>query len=177
MTGVPITRIVHHAGATSTLERLQTALEEELEALGAASFRLEVQQAVLTTGRQRWLSRATGELQRAVDALRQAEGTLRETLATAAVLLGLSAEATLREVAGAAPDPWNTVLIRHREDILAAVGNLSLLQKTNRMLLVQGLAATSSALATLGAEQHPGYDATGALGPITGSLGLLDARA
>lgn len=174
---MPITTNVDPPSATSALERLQSCLEEELDALEGARFRLEVQQAVLTTGRQRWLSEATTELENAVERLQRAEATLREALASAALSLGLSPEATLREVAGAAQEPWGFVFARNREEVVTAVESLSGLGQANRKLLVQGLVATSSALAALGAEQHPGYDATGALGPVTGSMGLLDARA
>lgn len=174
---MPITRTVQPAVESQALEHLQASLEDELDALRGATFRLEVQQAVLTTGRQRWLSDATAELEVAVGGLQRAEDTLREALASAATSLRLSPEATLREVAGAAPDPWGVVFARHREDVVAAIDTLSRLETTNRMLLVQGLTATSSALAALGAEQQPGYDATGSLGPITGSMGLLDTRA
>ena len=51
------------------------------------------------------------------------------------------------------------------------------LKRANRKLLARGYAVTVAALALLGVDAPTSYDASGALTPAGGSLGLLDARA
>ncbi len=161
----------------AALQFLQACLEEEIDALQEAMFRLEVQQAVLTTGRHRWLGGTTSDVEGALRKVRSAEAALREALSSAAVAIGLSPEATLREVAEAAPEPWGFVFASDRENVLSVVAHLSEIRRTNHKLLAQGLASTSAAIEALGAEPQLGYDATGTRRSSSGSLGLLNARA
>jgi hypothetical protein len=60
------------------------------------------------------------------------------------------------------------------QELLERVGQLS---RTNRQLLARGHAATVAALSFLGAQAPSSYDASGNLAPVSGSVGLLDARA
>jgi hypothetical protein len=164
-------------GTLSALERLARCLEDQLAALQHLSFKFEVQEAVLGSGRQRWLDQTTRELELSVDALHGTDTALRAALSTTAIAVGLSPEATVREIAAAVPEPWSYVFTEHRASLQAAVERVARSSRTNRRLLAAGYAATAAALAFLGAQVPVGYDATGAPTPVTGSLGLLDARA
>lgn len=161
----------------ATLERLALCLGQQVAALRHLCFKFEIQEVVLTSGRQKWLGETTAELEQAVAALHERDQAVREALAAAAVAVKLSPESTVREVAAAVPEPWNYVLEEHRKglhELLERVGQLS---RTNRQLLARGHAATTAALSFLGAQVSSGYDDKGRPSPATGSVGLLDARA
>ena len=159
------------------LERLARSLEEQLVALRHLSFKFEVQEIVLSGGRHQWLNETTAELERAVAAVRASDGHLRQALGAGAVALGLSPEATVREVAVAVPEPWGYIFDQHRAELQQSLDRVATLSRANRKLLAHGHAATVAALAFLGVEAPTSYDASGALTPAGGSLGLLDARA
>lgn len=159
------------------LERLARCLEQQLVALRRLCFKFEVQEIVLSGGRHQWLNETTAELERAVTDVQSSDPDLRRALAAAAVALGLSSEATVREVAMAAPEPWGYIFDQHRTELRQALDRAGALSRANRQLLARGQAATTAALALLGAEAPTSYDASGALSPAGGSLGLLDARA
>ncbi len=159
------------------LERLARSLEEQLVALRHLCFKFEVQEIVLSGGRHQWLNETTAELERAVADVRGCDADLRQALVAAGVALGLSPEATVREVAVTAPEPWGYIFDQHRTELQQLLDRVGALSRANRKLLAHGHAATVAALAFLGVEAPTSYDASGALTPTGGSLGLLDARA
>lgn len=159
------------------LERLARCLDEQLAALRHLCFKFEVQEIVLSGGRHQWLNETTAELERAVVAVHATDQALRDALAKGAVALGLSPEATVREVAEVAPEPWGYIFGQHREELQRSVDRVAQLSRTNRQLLARGHAATVTAMQFLGAEVPTGYDAAGNAATVTGSVGLLDARA
>lgn len=165
------------AATRATLERLALSLGQQVSALRHLCFKFEIQEVILTSGRHKWLDETTAELERAVASLHESDRALREALERAAVAVGLSPESTVREVAAAVPEPWSYVLEEHRrgmQELLERVGQLS---RANRQLLARGHAATVAAMSFLGAEVPSSYDANGQLAPVSGSVGLLDARA
>ena len=123
------------------------------------------------------IAACAAELERAVRAVHVTDRALRDALAKGAVALGLSPEATVREVAGAAPEPWGYIFGQHREDLQRSIDRVAQLSRTNRQLLARGHAATVSAMQFLGADVPSGYDAAGNAAPVSGSVGLLDTRA
>lgn len=159
------------------LERLARCLDEQLAALRHLCFKFEVQESVLSGGRHQWLNETTTELERAVREVNETDRALRTALSQGAVALGLSPEATVREVAEAAPEPWGYIFGQHREDLQRSIDRVAQLSRTNRQLLSRGHAATVSALQFLGAEVPTGYGADGSAAAATGSVGLLNARA
>ena len=163
--------------ACSPLETLTQAVEAQLAALQQLCFKFEVQALVLTGGRQKWLGQATSELEGAVAALQASDRRLRDSLATAACAIGLSPESTMREVAGAAAEPWNYILTQQRAELIDSVEQVTKLSVTNRRLLAAGQSATRAALALLGAPVSTDYDASGSIVGPYGSAGLLNARA
>jgi FlgN protein len=152
-------------------------LNDQQAALRQLCFKFEVQEVVLTSGRQQWLGEMTSELELAVAQLHSTDRALRSALQQAAVAIGLSPEATVREVALAAPEPWGWVFDQHRSDVQQLIERVGQLSRSNRQLLARGHAATLAAISFLGGQEPYGYDARGQVVPLTGSVGLLDARA
>lgn len=161
----------------ASLERLALCLGQQLTALRHLCFKFEIQEVVLTSGRQKWLDETTAELERAVDSLQGTDRELRDALQRAAVAVSLSPEATVREVAAAVPEPWSYVLDEHRNGMQQLIDRVTQLSRSNRQLLARGHAATVAAMSFLGAQVPSGYDAHGQIAPVSGSVGLLDARA
>jgi hypothetical protein len=161
---------------TPLLERLAVRLERQLDALRHACFRLEVLQAVVTVGKREWLPESNADLAQALDALQQSDRELRVALGETARSLGLSPEATLREVAVAAPEPWDFVFAKHREVVDHLARRADELGRACNQLLRQLLATLEAALTMIGGEAPVGYDETGGQGPVTGSIGLVDTR-
>lgn len=164
-------------GTRATLERLAFCLGQQVAALRHLCFKFEIQEVVLTSGRQKWLGETTAELERAVAALHEHDQALRDALAAAAVAVHLSPESTVREVAAAVPEPWSYVFDEHRKGMHELLERVAQLSRTNRQLLARGHAATVAAMSFLGVQVGSGYDASGRPAAATGSVGLLDARA
>lgn len=101
------------------MEKLSLVLWRERELLGLLSFKLEVERLLLASGDARWLGHATREIE---DVL----ATIRETEVLRAVLVDeLAAERrlppnpSLAALAAAAPDPWGSLLLEHRDAFVA----------------------------------------------------------
>ncbi len=159
---------------TPPLERLASRIEVQLEVLRHVCFRFEVLHTVVTTGKQEWLPESNADLEQALSALQESDRGLRMSLADAAMSLGLSRESTLREVASAAPEPWDFVFAKHREGIEHWVARAGELARANNQILRKFLAAANAALALIGGESSFGYDETGSEGMVSGSIGLVN---
>jgi hypothetical protein len=78
-----------------------------------------------------------------------------------AVKLGLDANPSLRQVADAAPSPWNDLFAKHHEALLVLVTDLRSLSDTNRELIEGGLAAIGDALLQVRTPTAGTYGASG----------------
>jgi hypothetical protein len=67
-----------------------------------------------------------------------------------AVDLGLPAGASLRQRAETAPEPWQGILVEHRQAFLTLTDEITSLVQTNRELLVRGQRAVRDVLASIG---------------------------
>ena len=161
---------------TKLLELLAMRIESQLDALRHACFRFEVLKAVVAAGKQEWLPESNADLAQALRALRQSDREFRTVLADAARSLGLSPEATLREVAVAAPEPWDFVFAKHREAVEQWARQADELGRTCNQILRKLLSTLNAALTMIGGEAPIGYDETGGQGPVTGSIGLVNTR-
>lgn len=120
------------------LEKLSLVLWRERELLALLAFRLEMERLVLLHGRTRWLDAATRDIDGVLAELRATE-VLRSVAADAvADELGLQPNASLAELAEAAPEPWATILADHRTAILAATAEISAASETARELIAGG---------------------------------------
>src|SRR5699024_2155771 len=100
---------------TMSMESLTALLWRERQLLELLLFKLDVEQLLLTNGRNQWLAHATDEVTTVLEEIRTTElGHAVESDAVAA-RLGLAPGATLAQLAAAAPAPWDTILDEHRD--------------------------------------------------------------
>ena len=120
------------------LTELSAVLWKERHLLELLLFKLETEQLLLAAGRSRWLARASGEVEMVLGELKHV--ALERAVATTgiATALGLGSDASLRELAEAAPPPWRNLLADHRFAFLALTGDVSEVVRTNRDLLGRG---------------------------------------
>jgi hypothetical protein len=132
-----------------SLDEVSQTLWRERQLLDLLVCKLEVEQLVLAAGRTRWLPAVTREVEYVLTEVKQVE-LLRAVLIDAvAAEFGLGSGATLRELAEAAPSPWDTILEQHRLAFLTTVEELRAVARINRDLLAQGARAVQEALAWL----------------------------
>jgi hypothetical protein len=123
-----------------SLDEVSQTLWRERQLLDLLVCKLEVEQLVLAAGRTRWLPAVTREVEYVLAEVKQVE-LLRAVL--------IDAVATLRELAEAAPNPWDTILEQHRIAFLTTSEELRAVARINRDLLAQGARAVQDALAWL----------------------------
>jgi hypothetical protein len=96
-----------------------------------------------------------------LDQLRSLEVERAAATEAIAVALGIGANPSLRQVAEAAPAPWNDLFAKHHEALLVLVTDLRGLSDTNRGLIEGGLAAIGDALLSVRPPSAGTYGATG----------------
>ncbi len=143
-----------------TLNSLSEALWRERRLLEMLLFKLEEEQLVLTSGRSRWLAQATREVEAVLDEIRSAEISRAVEVEEAAPTLGLTGNASLGQLADAAPAPWDELLRAHRDAFASLTSEISRLADDNRELLAMSHRATQETLASL-EDSVRTYDETG----------------
>lgn len=121
-----------------SLIELSSVLWRTRELMELLLFKLEEEQVLLASGRSRWLAHATREVEMVLEQMRETEVIRAAHAQAAAVELGLSAEASLGEIADAAAMPWSDLLHEHRKSFLTLTAEISGLAATNRDLLSAG---------------------------------------
>lgn len=118
-----------------SIDALSEMLWRERRLLELLLFKLEEEQLVLAAGRNRWLAHATRELETVFEEINVAELERAVTLNSAARWLGLEPDATLQEMADAAPVPWNRLLLRHRDALVALAAEIDEVAEANHDLM------------------------------------------
>ncbi len=154
------------AEVSSTLWRQRELLELLL-------FKLEEEQVLLTSGRTRWLARATREVEVVLEEIRRAELLRAGQVDEVAAELGLEAGASLRILAEAASEPWTTLLMEHRQAFMTATVEIQAMAEANRDLLTAGHRAARDTLMTLTQSAETYTPAGTATGPGS-SARLID---
>lgn len=132
------------------MEQLSQVLWRERDLLEELLFRLEVEQLVLASGRNRWLQHAAADVERSLDSLRRTE-VLRATAAgLAAENAGLQPSPSLRSLAESAPEPWRQILMDHHAAFVALTAEIGAMADTNRHLITRGYQAAREVLTELG---------------------------
>ena len=131
------------------LREVSAILWRERHLLELLLFKLDEEQLVLAAGRTRWLPRATREVEMVLEEIRQTELERAVEVTRVAVDLGLPAGASLRQLAEAAPPPWQGMLAEHRQAFLSLTDEVTALVQTNRELLGRGQKAVRDVLAQL----------------------------
>jgi hypothetical protein len=121
-----------------SLTDLSSVLWRSRELLELLLFKLEEEQLLLTAGRSRWLAHATREVEVVLEQIRQTEVARAAYSQAAAGELGLPLEASLAELADAAPAPWSELLHQHRKAFLTLTSEISAMAGANRDLLTAG---------------------------------------
>lgn len=115
-----------------TMSDLSAVLWRERELLELLLFKLETEQLLLAASRTRWLAHATGEVETVLREMGQVELSREVHSQEVAQQLGLSPDATLGQLAGRAPAPWDELLAGHREAFLAITAEVREVAETNR---------------------------------------------
>ena len=151
------------------LREVSTILWRERHLLELLLFKLEEEQLLLAAGRNRWLARATREVEMVLEEIRHTELERAVEVERVAPELGLPANASLRQLAEAASPPWQEIFTDHRQTFLSLTEEVSDLVQANRELLARGQRAVREVMASLGegrsdvgAGYGPGREAGGA---------------
>ena len=142
------------------MERLSLILWRERELLETLLFKLEEERLLLASGRTRWLMRAAQEVEQVLQSIRETE-ILRSVAADEAALsIGQGASPSLRALADSVDEPWQSILIEHRDAFVAVTQEITALADANRELLTAGYRSARETLMTLG-EGASGYGQDG----------------
>ena len=136
---------------------LSSVLWRSRELLELLLFKLEEEQLLLAANRSRWLAHATREVEVVLDQIRQTEVARAAYAQAVAGELGLAVEASLGQLADAAPAPWSDLLHQHRKAFLTLTAEISSMANLNRDLLTAGQrAARETMLAFAGTVETYG---------------------
>lgn len=156
------------------LSEVSNILWRERQLLELLLFKLEEEQLLLVNGRTRWLSHAAKEIEDVLDAIRMAELARAVEVESLAGELGLPDNASLRELAAAAPAPWAHMLEEHRQSFLVSTEEINGLAATNRELLSRGQRDVHDALSWLGESRETTYSPDGTTDVRTAAARLID---
>lgn len=127
-------------------QHLSTLLWREQELLDLLLFKAEEKQYLIVSGKTRWLARIAHEIEVVLDQLRTLEVERAAASEAMATRLGLEPNASLKQVAEAAPPPWNDLFAKHHEALLTLMTDLRSLSDANRELIEGGLSAIGDAV-------------------------------
>jgi flagellar biosynthesis/type III secretory pathway chaperone len=156
------------------LNDISTVLWRERQLLELLVFKLEEEQLLLAAGKVRWVNHASREVEIVLEQLRAVELMRAVKVEAAAAELGLDSYPGLRSLAQASPEPWASILARHRLAFLELTGEIRDLSERNRHLLAKGRDAAREALNWLTGKGSPSpqaYTASG--GPSQAPVGHL----
>jgi hypothetical protein len=133
-----------------SLSEVSNILWRERRLLDLLVFKLEEKHFVLESGRTRWLSHATREVEQILEEIKRVELRRAMTVASSAGELRTSDAPSLREMAAIAPPPWDGIFAAHRSALLALTREIDALTASNRDMLERGRLAAREALVSLG---------------------------
>ncbi len=142
-------------------QQLSTLLWREQELLDLLLFKAEEKQYLILSGKTRWLGRVAHEIEVVLDQLRVLEIERAAATEAVALQLGIGANPSLRQLAEAAPAPWNDLYAKHHEALLVLVTELRSLSDANRELIEGGLQAIGDALLAVRTPSAGTYGSTG----------------
>ncbi|WP_341934305.1 flagellar protein FlgN [Microbacterium sp. LWO14-1.2] len=154
---------------------LSMQLMRERDLLEVLLFKLDEQQMLLATGRNRWIQNAANEIDRVLAAM-PTVALSRDTLVVAvADEWGVPEATTLRELIDAAPtDAWREVMSGHLEAMTSLAEEIAQMKKVNEQRLRTAIRVTQETIAGLGTPTGE-YDPSGDV-VRDGDARLLDTR-
>ena len=149
---------------------LSMQLMRERDLLELLLFKLDVQQTLLATGRNRWIAHSVSEIERVLAAM-PTVALSRDTLVVAvADEWGAPEATTLRALIDAAPtDAWREVLSGHLDAMTALAAEIEQMKQLNEHRLRAAIRVTQETIAGLGAP-------TGEYAPTGDVVRDADAR-
>lgn len=155
-----------------SLAELSNVLWRQRQLLDLLLFRMTVEQTLLVGRQVRWLARATDEVEAVLDEMRDTELVRTVVLQEVAEELGLGTDPSLRELAQAAPAPWDDIFEEHRRAFLGLTDEVQTIAASNRELLGREQRATRELIEELSGSPYgrrstddPGYGRVDAHGP------------
>lgn len=143
------------------MDRLSQVLWRERELLETLAYKLEVERMVLATGRTRWLVNVTREIEDVLEDLRATE-VLRATAADeVAEGLGLTPNPSLGALAEAATDPWQSILVDHRDAMLGLAREIAETAEDAKGLITAGYRSARETLLAIGGTTTASYTPAG----------------
>jgi FlgN protein len=103
-----------------SVEELNSILWVERGLLAGLEFALETEQWILSTGRIRWLSRATDQIREAIDELRRTEILRAAAADEVAREVGIPEPPSLSDIAAEMAEPWRSILFDQRAALIEA---------------------------------------------------------
>ena len=135
---------------------LSALLWRERELPELLTFKLEVEQLLLTAGRTRWIDHATREVEQVLDRLRGTGLERGVAVAEVAREWGTAEDAPLRDLVAAAPaGPWGEIFEAHLTAMTALTERIARLRDENERFLRAAARATQEALAGTGDASAP----------------------
>lgn len=163
-----------------SLDEVSQTLWRQRQLLDLLLCKLEVEQLVLASGRTRWLSTVTREVEYVLAEVKQAELFRALLVDSVAEQFGLPGGATLRRLAEVVPSPWDGIFEQHRLAFLTISEELTSVAQRNRDLLSKGAAAVREALAHLSdSDVLPGadlYSHAGGAASVSAGARFVDGR-
>lgn len=156
------------------LSEVSNILWRERQLLELLLFKLEEEQLILASGRSRWLTHATREVETVLAEIKRVELDRAVELESVAGQLGFRRTPTLKELAELTNGPWGKIFSEHRNALLELAQEIDGLAQSNREMLARGQRAARDALQTLGELTSDTYSPTGMHLERQGSLGLIN---
>jgi FlgN protein len=145
-----------------SMEELSHVLWRERELLEMLAFKLEEEELVLAHGRSRWLAYASREVQTVLDTIQRTEVLRALTADTVAAAIGVQSNPSLLALAECSDEPWRTILLEHRDELVALVAQITEMAAASRELLTAGYDRTrETVLARSAAAQTPSREVPG----------------
>jgi hypothetical protein len=123
---------------------------------------MEVQHLVMAAGRARWIERAAAYVEAGLEELGEHEIIRAMQVADVAPLLGLPADASLRQLVAAAPEPWCDILRDHQQAFLELVARVEETSHANRDLVRRSMTTMRELLSAGDGATAESYGRTGA---------------
>ena len=118
-----------------SLDALSRQLWRQRATLEAMLFKLEEVRLLSAAGADRWLPRATQELDDVTTQAQMMELERALESTNAATELGLAEDASLQEIIDAAPNPWPELLTKHRESLIELTAEITEKSKENQEII------------------------------------------
>ena len=147
-------------GTSDLLAELSRVLFKQRGHIEMLQYRLECQQLICATAKERRLQIAVEEVEAAMDEIRRSERMRDAVVQRCAAAFGLAADASLADIRDRTPEPWAAMLAEHQEALLRLVDETEALAARNRELALRGAQDTRALL-----EAVTGSSPTTSYGP------------